>query len=64
MRLGGPAFAKADVPEAWVNAVKHAGYRAAYCPIGPEVDTQTVSAYAKAVTTVSLWRGAVGGRRS
>jgi sugar phosphate isomerase/epimerase len=33
MRLGGPVFSKTIDPEEWVQQVKKAGYRAAYCPV-------------------------------
>lgn len=46
MRLGGPVFAKSDSPESWADAVVAGGYRAAYCPIGPEAASETVQAYA------------------
>jgi sugar phosphate isomerase/epimerase len=48
MRLGGPIFTKVDSPETWAVAVAAAGYRAAYCPVGPDTDAATVAAYAAA----------------
>ncbi|MFM7648197.1 MAG: sugar phosphate isomerase/epimerase family protein [Cyanobium sp.] len=46
MRLGGPIFIKTDTPESWAAAVAAAGYRAAYCPVVPDADNNTVDAYA------------------
>jgi sugar phosphate isomerase/epimerase len=45
MRLGGQVFSKGDGPEAWAAAVNAAGYRAAFCPVSPEADEDTVRAY-------------------
>ena len=45
MRLGGPLFEKCESPEAWASAVRRAGYRASYCPIGTEADDSTIAAY-------------------
>lgn len=62
MRLGGPVFSKAGDPESWVSAVTAEGYRAAYCPVAPDTDDQTVDAYAEAarradvvIAEVSAW---------
>lgn len=48
MRVGGPTFVEADSPASWVAAVHAAGYRAAYCPVTPEADAETINAYAEA----------------
>jgi sugar phosphate isomerase/epimerase len=32
VRLGGPLFEQRDAPEAWIDALRRNGYRAAYCP--------------------------------
>jgi sugar phosphate isomerase/epimerase len=60
MRLGGNIFVKADSPEAWVAAVTAAGYRAAYCPVPPEADDRTVSAYAEAARRADIVIAEVG----
>lgn len=60
MRLGGPIFRKYDNPEAWVGAVKAAGYRAAYCPVGPEAGADAVGAYAQAAAQADLVIAEVG----
>ena len=60
MRLGGPIFAQPDSPEAWIEAVCAAGYRAAFCPIGPELDAQTVDSYASAARQADIVMAEVG----
>ena len=37
MRLGGPLFKDWDGAEGWAAGVRAAGYRAAYCPLAPDV---------------------------
>lgn len=54
MRLGGPIFAKYADSESWIAAIKAKGYRAAYCPIGPEADDATVRAYASAAASANI----------
>jgi sugar phosphate isomerase/epimerase len=54
MRLGGPVFAKYDDPQGWIAAVTAKGYRAAYCPVGPEADAATVGAYAQAARAADI----------
>ena len=60
MRLGGPIFAKTDTPESWAEAVATAGYKAAYCPVGPEADSDTVHAYAAAARKADIVIAEVG----
>jgi sugar phosphate isomerase/epimerase len=60
MRLGGPIFTPYNDPESWVRAVRAEGYRAAYCPIGPEADDATVQAYARAAAAADIVIGEVG----
>lgn len=60
MRLGGPVFSKPDGPESWANAVRAAGYRAAYCPVAPETDMDTVNAYAAAARKADIVIAEVG----
>ena len=60
MRLGGPVFSKPEGPEQWAQAVKALGYRAAYCPIGPEADDATVAAYANAARQADIVIAEVG----
>lgn len=60
MRLGGPIFEQADTPELWAKAVRAAGYKAAYCPLTPEADQGTISAYAKAADKADIVIAEVG----
>jgi sugar phosphate isomerase/epimerase len=60
MRLGGPLFFKPESPDSWAKAVQEAGYRAAYCPISPEADPDTVRAYATAARKADLVIAEVG----
>lgn len=48
IRLGAPLFEKYSNPEGWIQALKNAGYRAAYCPVNPETELSVVEAYRKA----------------
>ncbi|MBN1671004.1 MAG: sugar phosphate isomerase/epimerase [Kiritimatiellae bacterium] len=59
MRLGGRIFQKHDSPDSWVAAVRAAGYKAAYCPIGDEADESTVQAYARAAAAANIVIGEV-----
>ncbi len=67
MRLGGPVFEKYDSPAAWIAALKALGYRAAYCPVGPDADDATVRAYENAareadivIAEVGAWSNPIG----
>ena len=60
MRLGGPLFQKFEDPESWVAAVKDAGYGAAFCPIGPEADDDTVAAHVNAAEQAGIVIAEVG----
>ena len=60
MRLGGPIFAKTDNPESWAAAVTAAGYRAAFCPVAPDADNETIKAYADAASKADIVIAEVG----
>lgn len=60
MRLGGPIFDAAGDPGAWAQAVRAAGYRAAYCPLKPDADDATVRAYADAAARADIVIAEVG----
>lgn len=60
MRLGGPIFEDCPDPETWAQAVRRAGYRAAYCPLAPTADDDTVRAYAQAAAAADIVIGEVG----
>jgi sugar phosphate isomerase/epimerase len=60
MRLGGPLFQKTQTPEEWTLALKTNGYRAAYCPVGPDADDDTVRAYEHAAKQADIVIAEVG----
>ena len=60
LRLGGPIFEKYDGPDAWAEAHKRLGYRAAYCPIGANEKEDVVNAYAKAAKKADIIIAEVG----
>ena len=60
MRLGGPVFTKTHSPESWAQAVLAEGYRAAFCPVGPEADSETVRAYAAVAREADIVIAEVG----
>ncbi|MCH6233222.1 sugar phosphate isomerase/epimerase family protein [Cognataquiflexum rubidum] len=60
LRLGGPIFEKFDSPESWVAAVKNAGYRAAYCPVGLNAGRDDIKAYKKAADKADILIAEVG----
>jgi len=45
IRFGGPVFGQYNSPEEWIDLHKKHGYRAAYCPLSPDADAETVKAY-------------------
>lgn len=63
MRLGGPIFTKTESPDSWAAAVNAAGYRAAYCPVAPNADNETIEASRKAdivIAEVGAWSNPLG----
>lgn len=60
MRLGAPLFADTSTPQAWIAALQKAGYRAAYCPLTPNADDDTVRAYAQAAQQADIVIAEVG----
>jgi sugar phosphate isomerase/epimerase len=60
MRLGGPIFEPCPDPGTWAQAVRRAGYRAAYCPLAPTAADDTVRAYARAAAAADIVIGEVG----
>lgn len=60
MRLGAPVYGSWSDPAEWVAAVRAKGYRAAYCPVGPEADDATVRAFARAAEVADLVVAEVG----
>lgn len=60
MRLGGKVTPYASTPEAWVDAVRAKGYRAAYAPVGVDADTATIAAYRRAAADADIVIAEVG----
>ena len=58
--LGGSVFGEFSDPEAWARAVLDAGWRAAYCPVGPEADDDTIEAYRRAAAEAGIVIAEVG----
>jgi len=55
MRLGGPLGGfDTSTPDAWIEANRQLGYRAASLPLNHEADDETVRAYAKAAKAADL----------
>ena len=50
MRLGGPLFEETHDPDSWIVALERKGYRAAYCPIGVDADSDAIDAYRRAAS--------------
>ena len=60
MRLGGKVFQQWSTPDEWAQVVSAAGYRAAYCPVVPGVDSTTIQAYAAAAARAGIVIAEVG----
>lgn len=60
MRLGGPVFVKYDDPDGWIEALKHHGYSAAFCPLRDADDPAAVQAYAEAAEKADVVIAEVG----
>lgn len=60
MRLGGPVFADHDAPDEWIEALDDRGYGAAYCPVAPDADPETVRAYREAAADADVVIAEVG----
>jgi len=60
MRLSGPLFDKYDGPEEWVNVVRSAGYRAAFCPLSPDSADEEISSYVAAAKEADIIIAEVG----
>ncbi|MDA0322988.1 MAG: TIM barrel protein [Verrucomicrobia bacterium] len=60
MRLGGPIFAKTDSPDSWAASVTAAGYRAAFCPVAPDADNESIKAYAESASKADIVIAEVG----
>jgi len=59
MRLGAPCGTGGS-PEKWIATLRSLGYRAAYCPVGPDASDDTVNAYAAAAKKADIVIAEVG----
>ncbi len=59
MRLGGPCPTGGS-PDKWVENLRGLGYRAAYCPVGPDASDDIVKAYAAAAKKADVVIAEVG----
>lgn len=60
MRLGGPILTQPADPEAWTAACRGKGYRAAYCPLGPDASDDDCARWAAAASRADLVIAEVG----
>ena len=60
IRLGGPVFGECADPEGWVAALRQAGYRAAFCPVGAQAGPELVGAYEQAAREAEIVIAEVG----
>ena len=60
MRLGGPIFEPFNDPDSWVDVVKKAGYRTAFCPLGENASDAEIQAYAAAAKKADIVIAEVG----
>ncbi len=58
--LGGPVFTKHQGPDEWIEALKKLKYSAAYCPLGPDTDLDTIKAYKKTAQKANIIIAEVG----
>ena len=60
MRLGSPLPQTWDSAGGWIDAVRRAGFRAAYWPLGDDADADTVTAYAEAAAAADVVIAEIG----
>lgn len=60
MRLGGPLFENYATPDQWVEALRQADYRAAFCPVGSNQSDDVIQDYAKAAEEADIIIAEVG----
>lgn len=60
MRLGGPVYSSCENPEQWIAVLKNEGYRAAYCPVGPDTTQPVIEDYARAAASADISIAEVG----
>ena len=54
VRLGGPVFGDCSTPDLWIAALQRQGFRAAFCPVGPEASDAELQSYVKAAATADI----------
>ncbi|MCC6442869.1 MAG: sugar phosphate isomerase/epimerase [Armatimonadetes bacterium] len=60
MRLGGPLFSDCSDPDRWIDALRAAGYRAAFCPLAVDADEDVLKAYRRAADRADIVIAEVG----
>ncbi len=60
VRLGGPLFRKSKDPAEWIDTLKQAGYRAAYCPVDDTATDEEIRAYKSAAQNADIVISEVG----
>lgn len=60
LRLGGPVFGNCSDPEKWIAQLRALDYRAAYCPLRPGADDDTVKSFASAAAKADILISEVG----
>lgn len=60
VRLGGPVFEKYSNPDEWIAALQKSGYRSAYCPVSPGVDSTLIREYKTAASKNDIIISEVG----
>jgi len=60
VRLGGPLFSKYEDPGGWIDSLKRAGYRAAYCPMDTTAASEEIKAFRSAAESADIVISEVG----
>lgn len=60
IRLGGPVMQKYQDPDEWIQLLKLAGYRAAYCPVDATATPDEIKAYRNAASSADIVIAEVG----
>ncbi|HPT31106.1 MAG TPA: TIM barrel protein [Prolixibacteraceae bacterium] len=60
VRLGGPVYGKYNSPEEWIQLLRKAGYKAAYCPVEPGAGAEVIRAYREAAEKNNITIAEVG----
>ncbi len=60
MRLGGPVFVDHLTPDTWIAALRHKGYRSAYCPLSTDASAAEREEYRAAAAEADIVIAEVG----